>query len=120
MVIVVGWADIVLRKVCQPDTMDRRQVVRQRVLVPSFAGSNPAGPAIRVLLFQKAFFRWGFGPSVRILPVQPSRKRRPSGSYFVAFVWGGRRRAQGSHRAKRGLGVAERSRHPAGPAKISY
>ena len=25
--------------------MDLRQVVRQRVLVPSFAGSNPAGPA---------------------------------------------------------------------------
>ena len=28
--------------------LDRRQVVRQRVLVPSFAGSNPAGPAIFV------------------------------------------------------------------------
>ena len=27
--------------------LDRRQVVRQRVLVPSFAGSNPAGPAMK-------------------------------------------------------------------------
>ena len=26
-------------------TLGRRQVVRQRVLVPSFAGSNPADPA---------------------------------------------------------------------------
>ena len=26
--------------------MDRRQVVRHWVLVPAFAGSNPAGPAI--------------------------------------------------------------------------
>ena len=27
------------------DTMGRRQVVRHRVLIPAFAGSNPAGPA---------------------------------------------------------------------------
>ena len=27
-------------------TLDRRQAVRHWVLVPAFAGSNPAGPAI--------------------------------------------------------------------------
>ncbi len=26
--------------------LGRRQVVRHRVLIPAFAGSNPAGPAI--------------------------------------------------------------------------
>ena len=28
--------------------MDRRQVVRHWVLVPAFAGSNPAGPAKKI------------------------------------------------------------------------
>ena len=38
----------------------------------------------------------------------------------MAFVWKGRMRTVGSHRAKRGLGVAKRSRHPAGPAKKKH
>ena len=30
------------------EVLDRRQAVRHWVLVPAFAGSNPAGPAIKV------------------------------------------------------------------------
>ena len=30
---------------CAPEYLGRRQVVRHRVLIPAFAGSNPAGPA---------------------------------------------------------------------------
>lgn len=70
--------------------LDRRQAVRHWVLVPAFAGSNPAGPA--------------------------KHKKKTFRSYFYAFVCADRIRTVGSHRAKRGLAEAKRRRHPAGPA----
>ena len=36
--------------------MDRRQAVRHWVLVPAFAGSNPAGPAIHDNFAQMGVF----------------------------------------------------------------
>ena len=51
--------------------MDRRQVVRHWVLVPAFAGSNPAGLA--------------------------TRKKKPARVCFVLVIISGRIRAQGSH-----------------------
>ena len=54
--------------------LDRRQAVRHWVLVPAFAGSNPAGPA--------------------------KHKKKTFRSYFYAFVCADRMRTVGSHRAK--------------------
>ena len=42
----------------QYKVLDRRQVVRQRVLVPSFAGSNPAGPATGEMTLGSFFEPW--------------------------------------------------------------
>ena len=36
--------------------LDRRQAVRHWVLVPAFAGSNPAGPAIQVKIAHLGIF----------------------------------------------------------------
>ena len=42
-----------------PDLLGRRQVVRQRVLIPSFAGSNPAAPATQSLhIYRYAGASW--------------------------------------------------------------
>ena len=62
--------------------LDRRQAVRHWVLVPAFAGSNPAGPAIEnIRAFARVFSIVrvaGYEPKVRterseavILPAHP-------------------------------------------------
>ena len=67
------------------ERLDRRQAVRHWVLVPAFAGSNPAGPATHKKKAFRSYFCASVGaveyePKVRIpnevrdspiLPVQP-------------------------------------------------
>ena len=63
--------------------LDRRQAVRHWVLVPAFAGSNPAGPATmkqetpegRFFVSLLAVNETGFEPKVRPMPGRLRRRR---------------------------------------------
>ena len=79
-------------------TLGRRQVVRHRLLVPTFVGSNPAAPANRKTALYGRFFYWlSVAGEKQRRWFDDKRKRDGSIAVSVANECGGTSVANGNH-----------------------